>query len=126
MENYDNTYLNFSALKQRFEHHMRFFASTPSINETQFFIFLKYLQDNYRNDPDIQLVFNISNNIQNLNNNNDPNKVEYFIRNLSITNVKTDFLLTLILKQIDVNRNYELEKRIEDLEKRIEVLENNL
>lgn len=119
MENNTNDFLKLSALKQRFEHHMRLFASTPSITETIFCIFLKHLQDNYSGDPDIKLVNDISQHSQNLNNNKDPNKVEYFIRNLSITNVKTELLMTLILKQIDVDRIYELEKRIEAFEKKL-------
>ena len=104
MENNTNDFLKLSALKQRFEHHIRLFASTPSINGTIFHLFLEKLKVEFNNDLDIKLVYDISSNIQNLNNNKDHHKVEYFISNLSITNVKTELLMTLILKQIDVDK----------------------
>jgi hypothetical protein len=95
------------------------FCFTPSISGSVFCLFLKRLIDDFGSDPDIQLVHNILNNIQNLTTDRSLNKIDRFINDLSIVNVKTEFLMTLILNQIDIYRTYEFEKRILALEKKL-------
>jgi len=119
MDNNVSEFFKLSALKQRFEYQLRMFCFTTSISGSVFYLFLKRLIDDFGSDPDIQLVHNILNNIQNLNNNKKLNKIDQFINDLSIANVKTEFLMKLILNQIDVYRTYEFEKRIIALEKKL-------
>jgi hypothetical protein len=107
--------LNLSDLKQQFTERVRLLIQVNGINNPIFISFLEEMKIQFCNDPDVHLVYDILNNLHVLQNysHKRADKVDHFMSQLSIKNIKNERLLTKILNQIDVIKNYLTKQAIE-------------
>jgi len=127
MENNLNDSHNLSNLKEQFDKRIRMFILINGINNPIFSSFLEEMKIQFCNDPDIYLVYDILNNLHILKNYNHTrvDKVDHFMLQLSIKNIKNERLLIKLFNQIDVIHEYQTKKAIELYDKLVREDENS-
>jgi len=120
MENTNDNSLNLEVLKTKFLTEFRRAIGTPGIIGDLFIAFLEEMKIQFCNDPDIELVYTISNNMHILKEYKfhiAGATVERFMSQISLTNVKSDRIMKKILTQFQVIINYRIQEVMELFER---------